>query len=123
MIKKQFPLNNFVKFPKISYEPYSSFLLGILNEGAANLTQPINYLSKFPPDRANQVPAALPTEELKGILYHGMPTAWQTKMTEQGYSYLEDAITLQNMADFFETRCENLEESTSKSQERVKKEK
>ena len=30
-------------------------------------------------------------------------------MTEQGYNYMEDAVTLQHMAEFFETRCENLE--------------
>ena len=77
------------------------------------LTQLNKNLSKFSSDRANQVPVALPTEEVKDILYHGMPAAWQTKTTEQGYSYLEDDVTLQNMKDFFETRCENLEESTS----------
>ena len=30
-------------------------------------------------------------------------------MTEQGYNYLHDAVTVQNMADFFESMCENLE--------------
>ena len=30
-------------------------------------------------------------------------------MTEQGYNYMDDAINVNHMADFFETRCENLE--------------
>ena len=50
------------------------------------LTQLNNYLSKFPPDRANQVPVILLTEKVKDVLYHGMPAVWQTKMTEEGYS-------------------------------------
>ena len=33
-------------------------------------------------------------------------------MTEQGYNYLDVTVTVQNMADFFESRSENLEVKT-----------
>ena len=38
-----------------------------------------------------------------------MPDSYQRKMTEQGYNYMEDAVTLHHMAEFFETRCKHLE--------------
>ena len=38
-----------------------------------------------------------------------MPKPWQERMTEQGNNYMEDAVTIHHMAEFFETRCKNLE--------------
>ena len=44
-----------------------------------------------------------------------MPEMWQKYMTEQGYNYLDDAITVQHVADFFISRCENLEVNQQKA--------
>ena len=38
-----------------------------------------------------------------------MPNTWNKKMIEQGYNYLDGPIHA--MAEFFETRIENLEKS------------
>ena len=38
-----------------------------------------------------------------------MPDEWEKKMVEQGYNYLDGRIN--SMAEFFETRIENLEKS------------
>ena len=38
-----------------------------------------------------------------------MPNTWKKKMIEQGYNYLDGPIHA--MAEFFETRIENLEKS------------
>ena len=38
-----------------------------------------------------------------------MPNTWKKKTVEQGYSYLDGPI--HSMAEFFETRMENLEKS------------
>ena len=116
-------------FPRYTYHDQERYIQRHLKKPldksahmfTTHLAQLNNYLPMFPPDTANQVLVALPTEEVKDILYHGMPTAWQMKTNEQGYSYLEDNITLQNMADFFETRCDNLEESTSSKKRKSRK--
>ena len=51
----------------------------------------------------------LPDYMVKEILFYSTPDLWHKRMTEQGYNYIDDAMTLHHMADFFETRCENLE--------------
>ena len=38
-------------------------------------------------------------------------------MTEQGYNYLHDTVSVQNMADFFESRCEEPEVKSKNSEE------
>ena len=73
------------------------------------LTQLNHYLSSFPPDTPGQEVEPLPDYMVKEILFYAMPDPWHKRMTEQGYNYMDDAITLYHMADFFETRCENLE--------------
>ena len=78
------------------------------------LLQLNNYLTYFPPDRPGQ-PVAPPSEDkVKEIVYHAMPNSWKKKMVEQGPSYLDGSI--QNMAEFFETRIENLERFDSKKE-------
>ena len=76
------------------------------------LTQLNNYLSSFPPDSPGQLVEKLPDQEVKEILFYAMPETWQNRMTEQGYNYLDVSVTVQNMADFFESRSENLEVKT-----------
>ena len=71
------------------------------------LIQLNNYLSCFPPDCVGQMVTALPDDEVKEILYHAIPNSWRTKMTEQGYIYLDRSI--QKMSVCFETRVEKLE--------------
>ena len=76
------------------------------------LTQLNNYLCSFPPDSPGQLVEKLPDQEVKEILFYAMPETWQNRMTEQGYNYLDVSVTVQNMADFFESRSENLEVKT-----------
>merc|ERR1711966_427836 len=76
------------------------------------LTQLNNYLSSFPPDSPGQLVEELPNQEVKELLFYAMPETWQNRMTEQGYNYLDVTVTVQNMADFFESRSENLEVKT-----------
>ena len=76
------------------------------------LTQLNNYLSSFPPDSPGQLVEKLPNQEVKEILFYAMPETWQNRMTEQGYNYLDVTVSVQNMADFFESRSENLEVKT-----------
>ena len=73
------------------------------------LIQLITYLPYFPPDRPGQLVTSLPNDDIKEILYHTMPNIWKKKMVEQGYNYLDGPI--HSMAEFFETRIENLEKS------------
>ena len=40
------------------------------------------------------------------IIYHSMPNAWKNKMIEQGFDYADS--TIKEIANFFETRVENL---------------
>ena len=78
------------------------------------LLQLNNYLAYFPPDHSGQPVAPLSEDKVKEILYHAMPNLWKKKMVEQGYNYLDGSI--QNMAEFFETRIENLERFDSKKE-------
>ena len=73
------------------------------------LIQLNTYLPYFPPDRPGQLVTSLPDDDIKEILYHAMPNTWKKKMIEQGYNYLDGPI--HSMAEFFETRIENLEKS------------
>ena len=73
------------------------------------LIQLNTYLPYFPPDRPGQQVTSLPDDDIKEILYHAMPNTWKKKMIEQGYNYLDGPIHA--MAEFFETRIENLEKS------------
>ena len=73
------------------------------------LIQLNTYLPYFSPDRPGQLVASLPDDDIKEILYHAMPNMWKKKMIEQGYKYLDGPI--HSMAEFFETRIENLEKS------------
>ena len=73
------------------------------------LIQLNTYLPYFPPDRPGQLVTSLPDDDIKEILYHAMPNTWKKKMIEQGYNYLDGPIHA--MAEFFETRIENLEKS------------
>ena len=50
---------------------------------------------------------SLPDDEIKEILHHAMSNSWKKQMTLQGYNYLNGSDSV--MADFFETRIENLE--------------
>ena len=54
---------------------------------------------------------ALSDDEVKEILYHAMHNLWRKKMTEQDYNYLDKSI--QEMSGFFETRVENLLETSA----------
>ena len=67
------------------------------------------YLPYFPPDRPGQLVTPLPDDDIKEILYRTMSNTWKKKMIEQGYSYLD--VPIHSMAEFFETRIENLEKS------------
>ena len=73
------------------------------------LIQPNIYLAYFPPNISDQLVTFLPDDDVKVILYHAMPNIWKKKMVEQGYNYLVGSI--HSMAEFFETRIENLEKS------------
>ena len=75
----------------------------------AKLIQLNTYLPYFPPDYLGQLVTSLPDDDIKEILYHAMPNTWNKKMIQQGYNYLDDPIN--SMAEFFETRIENLEKS------------
>ena len=84
------------------------------------------YLLYFPADRPGQLVVSLPDDDIKEILCHAMPNTWKKKMIEQGYNYLDGPIHA--MAEFFETRIENLEKSippsvSSRNPKKSKKEK
>ena len=42
-------------------------------------------------------------------MFYAMPESCQKSMIEQGFNYLYDAVSVQNMKDFFESSFENLE--------------
>ena len=65
------------------------------------------YLEEFPPDTEGQETAPLSADEIIDIIYHSMPNTWKNKMIEQGFNYAYS--TIKEMADFYETRVENLE--------------
>ena len=75
----------------------------------ARLLQLNTCLTYFLPDRPSQLVTFLPDDDIKEILYHTMPNTWEKKMVEQEYNYLYGPI--HSMADFFETRIENIEKS------------
>lgn len=85
------------------------------------LTELNHYLDSFPPDSPGQQVEKLPDHEIKEILFYAMPKSWQKRMTEQGYNYMDDAVSVQHMADFFEARCENLEVKTEKKAKKERK--
>ena len=64
------------------------------------------YLPFFPPDRPGQLVISVPNDDIKKILYHAMPNTWKKKMV---YNFLNGAI--HSMAEFFETRNENVGKS------------
>ena len=67
------------------------------------------YLPYFPTDLPDQLVTSLPDDDIKEIIYHGMPNTWKKKMVEQGYSSLDGPI--HSIAEFFERRIESLEKS------------
>ena len=83
------------------------------------LVQLNEYLTYFPPDTPTQEVGKMSIDELKEILYHAMPNSWQKKMTEQGFNYI--AYRLDQICDFFQTRCENLESQAETSSDKKKK--
>ena len=102
-------------FPVLAYQDQKQYIYRYLGKPTTmkvrtfttRLIRLNNYLSYFPPDCFGQMITALPDDEAKEILYHAMPNLWRTKMTKQGYNYLDRSI--QEMSVFFETRVENLE--------------
>ena len=76
-------------------------------------TRLIQLIPYFPPDRPGQLVISLPDDDIKNILYHTVTNTWKKKMLEQGYNYLDGPI--RSMAEFFETRIENLEKSITPS--------
>ena len=79
------------------------------------------FLAYFLPDRVGQTVNPFPEDDVKEIRYHAMPNTWKKKMVEQGYNYLDTSI--QEMAEFFETRVENLEKFDSKKESKKNQEK
>ena len=63
----------------------------------------------FPPDCPGQLVTSLPDDDIKEILYHTMQYMGEKKMIEQGYNYFYGPI--HSMAEFFNTRIENLDKS------------
>ena len=72
-----------------------------------SLLQSNAYLAYFPSYRAGQEVNPLPEDKVKVVFYQAMPNIWNKKMLEQGYNYLDGSI--QHIAEFSETRIENLE--------------
>ena len=72
------------------------------------LTSLNHYLFSFPPDSPGQHVEKLAEHEVKELLFNTMPETWQKCMVEQGYNYFDDAVSVQNMADFFKFRCAHL---------------
>ena len=73
------------------------------------LAQLNHYLSNFPLHSPGQPVEKILGYEVKRILFYTLPELCQKYMTEQGYNYIDTAVSVQNMADFFESRCENIE--------------
>ena len=101
-------------FPVLVYQDQKLYMYRYLRKSktikvctfTTRLIQLNNYLPYFPPLRTGQMVTALPDDEVKEILYHAIPNSWRTKMTEQGYIYLDRSI--QKMSVCFETRVEKL---------------
>ena len=51
-----------------------------------------NYLPSFPPSASETVPAKLPDDKLKEIVYNALPSSWQVAMTTQGFDYPNEDI-------------------------------
>ena len=83
------------------------------------LVQLNEYLTYFPPDTAEQVVTKLSFDDLKEILYHAMPNSWKKEMTKQGFNYI--AYPINEICNFFQTRCENLETQVETGSEKKKK--
>ena len=104
-------------FPRYAYRDQKRYLQRYLQKPtdmkvrtfSTRLSELNSYLPSFPPDSMGQNVVALSDDELKDVLYVAMPDSYQRKMTEQGYNYLDPAVSLHTMTDFFEARCENLE--------------
>ena len=62
-----------------------------------------SYLEEFPPDTKGQETAPLPVDEIMDTIYHSMPTTWKNKMIDYDFNYADP------IANFFESRVENLE--------------
>ena len=62
-----------------------------------------SYLEHFPTGNVNIEATCLGEDEIKDILFHGIPKSWQQHMIKQGFSYQEEAVTA------FISFCERLE--------------
>ena len=62
-----------------------------------------NFLKQFPTGNVNTAPTSLGEDEIKDLLYHGIPKSWQHSMVKQGFSYQDE--TVQKFISF----CERLE--------------
>ena len=62
-----------------------------------------NNLPSFPPDHVRQMITSNPDEDIKEILYHGIPNLCRKKLTEQGYNYLNPCPRnrLKSLLSFF----------------------
>ena len=52
-----------------------------------------SYLEHFPTGNVNIEATCLGEDEIKDILFHGIPKSWQQHMVKQGYSYQEEPVT------------------------------
>ena len=71
------------------------------------LIQLNTYLPYFLPNRPGQLVLSFPGDDIKETLYHTMSNTLKKKVVEQGNNYLDGPT--HSMAEFFETRIENLE--------------
>ena len=114
-------------FPTFAYRDQKRYLTRYMRKPpgmkvkafTTRLVQLNEYLTYFPPDTAEQVVTKLSFDDLKEILYHAMPNSWKKKMTEQGFNYI--AYPINEICDFFQTRCENLETQVETGSEKKKK--
>ena len=50
------------------------------------------YLEEIAPDTKGQETAPLPADEIMNIIYHSMPTTWETKKIEEGVNYADSTV-------------------------------
>ena len=62
-----------------------------------------------------------PVDEIIDIIDHSIPTMWKNKMIEEGFNNTDS--TVKEIADFFETRVENLEPMEDKNKASIESKK
>ena len=83
-----------------------------IRQYVARVNELNSYLTMFPTGTVGQPATSLAEDEVKDLLFHGMPKSWQNKMVTQGFVYQDRSIP--EFVSFCE-RMESIEEPSATS--------